>query len=323
MPSFHVRVRRPLMPVVLTAILVAGTFTLRAQSVNVLLVRGDSLLDVGKPQKALDVFDQAVKKESTTNTLLSRARAFEALNRMDRFLLDVDKALKLDSSSGEAHFQRARYALRATDTPKAEYHVTKAIELLKSERARARALNIRGEVRAEDRRNVDAIADFERAIEYGVEEVQPMRTLARLYDGEQRHADALRVLERLCDLEPSELGHWSNRGYELTMLERYDDALKALERALMYDKDEPVALSNRAYTYVRMGRNDEAWADVERSIKNFPSNAHALRTRAILRLRKGEREKACQDLSIARALADIPEVDQLWLEQCGGVKPKR
>lgn len=311
------------MQTALTAILISGTLASQAQSVNLLLVRGDSLLDAGKPQKALDIFDQAVRKESTTSTLLSRARAFEALNRMDRFLLDVDKALKLDSSSGEAHFQRARYALRATDTPRAEYHVTKAIELLKSERARARALNIRGEVRAEDRRNAEAIVDFERAIEYGLEEAQPMRTLARLYDGEQRHADALRVLERLCDLEPSELGHWSNRGYELTMLERYDDALKALERALMYDKDEPVALSNRAYTYLRMGRNEEAWTDVERSIKNFPSNAHALRTRAILRLRKGEREKSCQDLSIARALADIPEVDQLWLEHCGGVKPKR
>lgn len=91
----------------------------------------------------------------------------------------------------------------------------------------------------------------------------------------------------------------------------------------MYDKDEPIALSNRAYTYLKMGKNEEAWADIERSIKNFPSNPYALRTRAILRLRRGEREKACQDLVVAKALADIPEVDQLMLEHCSEVKPKR
>jgi len=294
-----------------------------AQSVNILLVRGDSLMDAGKPQKALDIFDQAVKKEATAATLLGRARAYEALNRTDRFLLDIDRALKLDSSSGEAHYQRALYALRVTDTPKAEYHVSKAIDLLKGERARARALNVRGEVRAEDRRFNEAIPDFERAMGFGLEEVQPMRTLARLYDGQGRHEDALRVLERLCDMEPNELGHWSNRGYELTMLGRYDEALKALERALAYDKDEPIALSNRAFTYLRMDKNEEAWSDVERSIKNYPSNAYALRTRAVLRLRKGEREKACYDLTVAKALADIPELDLLMQEHCAGVKPKR
>ncbi|MBK7945970.1 MAG: tetratricopeptide repeat protein [Flavobacteriales bacterium] len=294
-----------------------------AQSVSVLMVRGDSLMDAGRPQKALDVFEQAVKKEATAATLLGRARAYEALNRNDRFLLDIDRALKLDSTSGEAHYQRAMYALRVTDTPKAEYHVSKAIDLLRGERARARALNVRGEVRAEDRRYGDAIPDFERAMGYGLEEVQPMRTLARLYDNEGRYADALRVLERLCDMEPNELGHWSNRGYELAMLERYDESLSALERALAYDKDEPIALSNRAFTYLKMGKNEEAWAYVERSIKNYPSNAYALRTRAVLRLQKGEREKACYDLTVAKALANIPDVDQLMQQHCAGVKPKR
>ncbi len=323
-PVTHPFFRSPLPLFVLTlGIVLMLALPVYAQSVNILLVRGDSLMDAGKPQKALDLFDQAVKKEATAATLLSRARAFEALNRMDRFLLDVDRALKIDSASGEAHFKRATYALRVSDTPKAEYHVSKAIDLLKGERARARALNIRGEVRAEDRRYSEAIPDLEQAIALGLEEPQPMRTLARLYDGAGRHADALRVLERLCDLEPNELGHWSNRGYELTMLGRYDEALQALGRALAYDKDEPIALSNRAFTYLRMERLDEAWADVDRSIKNYPSNAHALRTRAMLRLRKGERDKACYDLTVAKALTDIPEVDQLLLEHCAGVKPKR
>lgn len=321
MPPPSSGIRRASLALLSAALLLAPG--LRAQSVNILLVRGDSLMDAGKPQKALDLFDQAVKKEATAATLLGRARAYEALNRMDRFLLDVDRALKVDSTSGDAHYKRALYALRVSDTPKAEYHVSKAIDLLKGERARARALNVRGEVRAEDRRYTEAIIDFERALELGLEEPQPMRTLARLYDAEGRHADALRVLERLCDLEPNELGHWTNRGYELAMLDRYEESLKALERALAYDKDEPIALSNRAFTYLKMGKDAEAWADVERSIKNYPSNAHALRTRALLRLRKGEREKACYDLTVAKALADIPEVDQLLLEHCSGVKPKR
>jgi Flp pilus assembly protein TadD len=102
------------------------------------------------------------------------------------------------------------------------------------------------------------------------------------------------------------------------MLGRYSDALPILGYALGLDKDEPVALSGRAYALAMLERDDEAWPDVERSLRFYPTNPYALRTRAILHLRKGELVKACEDLSFAKAVGDLAEVDRLLKEHCQG-----
>jgi DNA primase len=44
---------------------------------------------------------------------------------------------------------------------------------------------------------------------------------------------------------------------------------------------------------------------------------------ALLYLAKGEREKACNDLSLAKILGTVPEVDQLIQEHCGGTTAPR
>jgi hypothetical protein len=43
----------------------------------------------------------------------------------------------------------------------------------------------------------------------------------------------------------------------------------------------------------------------------------------LLHLRKGERSKACEDLGLARIMGDVPEVEALLLEHCGGAAPQR
>ncbi|MFN3876353.1 MAG: tetratricopeptide repeat protein, partial [Flavobacteriales bacterium] len=111
---------------------------LNAQSVMELLIRGDSLLDADKPQRALEVFDQAVKKEASVNTLLSRARAYYKLERWERFVQDIDRALRLDSTNGEAHYQRGIYSLRGNDSDRAEFHGARAIQHARNQHAKAK-----------------------------------------------------------------------------------------------------------------------------------------------------------------------------------------
>ncbi len=318
---------RNLVPRFFRSVLVVGSLIAAigatAQSAQRLMLQGDSLLDQEKPQRALEFFDKAIAKEASPTTHLARARAWYMLDRMDRFILDVDKALRLDSSSAEAHYQRALYSLRAEDFPKAEYHAGQAITFAKASLVRSRSYIVRGEARAELKRNAQAIEDLETGLGTEMVDAPSMRTLARLYDASGRHADALRVLERLCEMEPTDVGHWTNRGFELMMLQRYDEALTMVERALEIDKDEPVALSNRAYIYMKTDRDKEAWSDVERSLRSYPSNPYALRTRGVLRLRKGELAKACEDLTLAKALGDVPEVDQLLKDNCASTPAPR
>lgn len=308
----------PLKALRLTFVLLAASIvgSVAAQDARLLILKGDSLLRLEKPQRAMEYFDQAVKSDGGANSLLARARAWYMMDRMDRFLLDVDAALRKDSTSANAHYQRGLYALRAEDPTKAEAHATRAHELATQPLLKAQVLILRGEARSELKRFASAIDDLEKGIAGTPTDPEVLKTLGRLYDQEGRHEDALHVLEQLCAIDPGQVGHWSNRGFELTMLGRYDEAMTMIEQALAIDKDEPVALSNRAYCNLMLNREKEAWSDVERSLRSYPANPFALRTRAMLRIRKGERAKACEDLTIAKALGGVPEVERLVKENC-------
>ncbi len=275
-----------------------------------------------KPQRALEKFEAAIKKEQSPRTYLARARAYQQMQRMDRFLLDVEKVLRMDSLSGEAHFLRAQYAAKANDPEKVEAHATKAIRLGSDGDMRREARLMRGTARAEINDVTGAIEDLENVMAAGNEEIEVLKVTARMYDAAGRHEDALRLLVRLCDLEPAQMGNWSNRAFELTMLGRYDEAMPMIEKALEYDPDEPVALSNRAYIRYRTGKRQEARTDVERSLRSYPMNPYALRTRALIRLADGDQKRACEDLALARAIGGVAEVEQLVIEHCGGTPPR-
>jgi tetratricopeptide (TPR) repeat protein len=295
----------------------------QGQTVERLISSGDSLLALGKPHRAVELMDKALANGPDARALLIRSKAYQQLDRMDRSLLDVEWSLRLDSTLAEAHYQRGVYAMRGNEYERAEQACTKAITYAENDLLRDKAYTLRGEARAELKRHGPAIEDLERGSSGAYTEPEALRTLARLLDLTGRHEGSLTVLERLCEMEPADVGHWTNRGFELIMLGRYQEAMTAVETALSLDKDEPVALSNRAYIQLKMGREKEAWQDVERSLRSYPSNPYALRTRALLRLKKGERGKACEDLSLAKALGDVPEVNTLIKEHCASEKARK
>ncbi|HQZ42979.1 MAG TPA: hypothetical protein PK735_08845, partial [Flavobacteriales bacterium] len=287
---------RPIVRAVSLCAMLSCAFQGNAQDAKQLIATGDSLLALDKPQRALDVYEQAVQKASTAETHIARARAYYELDRLDLFLKDVDKALRLDTGNAEAHFNRAMYAYRANDLAMADYHATKALNHATDKKLQTRTLILRGETRAELKRTIPAILDLEAGTAVDDSDLEVLRTLARLYDAAGRHEDALRILTLLCVKDSTDVGHWSNRSFELIALGRYPEALIMVEKALDIDKDEPVALSNRGYIYYTMDRIKEADHDIDRSLRFYPANPYALRTRALLRIRKGDREKACEDL---------------------------
>ena len=255
----------------------------------------------GRAQRAVQAFDQAIEEAPSARDLLRQGRGLACPRWMDRYIVDVETALHKDSTWPEANYQRALYAMRAGDPHLAERHATTAIEHgsdgpLKSlstvlrGTARVNCFNGRGD-RGPDRR-----------AERPPDDTEAMTVLARLLDQSGRHDEALQVLTDLCEREPEELGHWSNRGYELAALGRHEDALAMYAgKALAIDPDEPVALSNQAASLLALGRKEEAMKAVTRSLKGYPSNAEALKTRALLLLDLGERSKACDDLTLAKA----------------------
>ncbi|MCB0794246.1 MAG: tetratricopeptide repeat protein [Flavobacteriales bacterium] len=308
---------------VLLATLVLDPVAVKGQSVDALLSAGDSLMVLERYGKAIDRFDQAVALEASARTFSARAKAYYAVDRLDQFMVDVEQALRADSTYPEANYHRALYAFRGEDLPGTIRYATRGLGGSPDPKLQARLHLLRGEAKAELNDHAGAIDDLEQGARELPGDLEASKTQARCYDAIGDHENALTVLERLCEIEPDNVGNWSNRGFELAELGRYDEALTIIGTALDIDKDEPVALSNRAYILMKLGREDEAMKDVDRSLRYYPSNAFALRTRALLRLRKGDREKACSDLSLARILGGVDDVDGLIQEHCGSLKKKR
>lgn len=269
-------------------------------------------------QRAVQSFDRAVELDGSARAYAARARAWFVLDRMDRYIVDVETALRKDSLLPEANYQRALYAMRSGDPRMAERRATTAIEGAVDTDLLALAQVLRGMARADLHQRKEAITDLQEGLKERPDDVEALRLLARLLDEEGRHEEALAVLEVLCDKEPGDLGNWTNRGFELAALGRHEEAITMYDHALTIDRDEPVALSNRAASLLALGRDDEALKEVERSLRGYPANPRALHTRARLLLAQGERGKACEDLTLARALGGGPEVDRLHQEHCAG-----
>lgn len=303
------------------ALLVCGMGA-HAQEAAQLIARGDSLLAVGKLAKAVENFDKALKLQPDARSYAARASAWYAMDEPDRMLEDLDKALKLDSISPEGNYQRALYAMRGLSWTTAEIHADRAVRHATREPLRSQALIVRGEARAELKRTSTALSDLEEGTRSVPNDAGALKVLARLYDVNNQHEKALRVLDHLCLLEPNEMGHLVNKGFELALLGRHPEALEVYAQAAKFDSDEPVLLSNRAYSLMELGRDDEALRDVKRSLNQESGNAFALRTRGLLYLRHSEHDKGCEDLNLSRIIEPSPEADALIVAHCGGI-PQR
>jgi sulfide:quinone oxidoreductase len=56
-----------------------------AQESRILVLRGDSLLRLEKPQRALEFYEKAVQADPSADNLLARSKAWFVMDRMDRF----------------------------------------------------------------------------------------------------------------------------------------------------------------------------------------------------------------------------------------------
>lgn len=304
-------------PVLLMVLWSCTAYTCAAQDAAALIARGDSLMAAGSYQRAFSAYNDAVKLRPDAQSHVARARARYALDQLDSYLLDVEYALRLDSTSAEAHYQRAVYALRAQDPQRAVRHCNSAVAHGASGDLLQKVLLCRGEAHRDTGHDVEALDDLHHALGGDPRDVDGMTIMAELLDKNGRHEEALALLTKLCELEPGDVSHWTSRGYELAMLGRHKEAITAFDRALALEKDEPVALSDRAFSLMMLGREEEAMKDVERSLRFYPSNAFALRTRGVLRINKGMHDDACRDLNFARLLGGVPDIDRLYEQHCG------
>jgi tetratricopeptide (TPR) repeat protein len=110
---------------------------------------------------------------------------------------------------------------------------------------------------------------------------QPSESAADLLErgkaliAQKRYADALPLIERATQLNPSSFDAWFNLGFILNELHRYTSALPAYDRALALDGNSAPAWNNKGNALRDLKRPSEALAASDRALALDPAYAFA------------------------------------------------
>ena len=209
-------------------------------------------LEGGKPAAALGFLESAAQLNSQSAQLLSNlARALAALDRDERALAAIDKALKL------------------------------APDDLKS-------LNGRGNVLLKLNRADEAIAVFERALAIEPRFLNARASLGNAYVQLGRHEEALTHYGAVLAVHPAHAETLYNRANALADLGRNADALAAYAQAIAARPDYPRAQIGRGIALQALNRHQEALDVFGGVLRADKTNADARHNEALSLLTLGD-----------------------------------
>jgi tetratricopeptide (TPR) repeat protein/ADP-heptose:LPS heptosyltransferase len=225
---------------------------------------GATLLDQGRREEALQVFDKAIQL-APDNADLWRylGSALAEVGRTDEAMLNFQHALKL----APRHFDAAN----------------RAAGLLQR-----------------SARFEDALVYLDLCLELRPDDVQ---TLHARWDALQRlgrREEAFTDIERAHALDPTNADITNNIGNALASLGRYEEAEPWYDRALALGGNAAHVLKNKAITLEQLGRIDEAIAAYQGAVFATPDDAGSAWNLALLQLLSGDFEAGWAGRETAR-----------------------
>jgi tetratricopeptide (TPR) repeat protein len=157
---------------------------------------------------------------------------------------------------------------------------------------------------------------LEKTIETDSSKVSPyLRSLILTLEGlmshiNGRYEEAIASYERAIEFKPDYHKAWYNRGISLRNLGRYEDAIASYERAIEFKPDYHEAWNNRGVSLHNLGRYEESIASYERAIEFKPDKDEAWYNRGISLRNLGRYEDAIA--SYERAIEFKPDKDEAW-----------
>jgi len=229
-------------------------------------VRGSWYEETGQWKKSIADYDSALSL--TVDTRLSpllflyRGQAKARLGDMTNALIDMDRAIELNSSIAQA------YA-------------------------------IRGQTLSELGRDVLAIADFDAAIR--LDPTAPKHFLVRANHYERRNEITLAVADYtvVIRLDPRNAHALLIRGGLLASRGELENAIQDMDRSILIDPHQPLAYYTRGLAKEDLQRHEEALSDYGEAIRLDPESLPALGRRARLLRLSGDLVGAMADLDRA------------------------
>ena len=222
------------------------------------------------------------------------------LGRYEDALVDLDRAIELDSNDSIAWINRGITKGRLGRYEDALVDLDRAIELDANNSA---DWENRGNTKDRLGRYEEALTDYNRAIELDSNNSPAWMNRGNTKGRLGRYEDALTDHNRAIELGSNDSIAWMNRGITKDNLGRYKEALVDLDRAIDLDADDSNVWINRGNTKGRLGRYEEALTDYNRGIELDPDNSDAWNIKALKLSVQGKFEQAISDIDRAIALS--------------------
>jgi tetratricopeptide (TPR) repeat protein len=286
------------------------------RDIEALIKRGNGLLRLDRPQKAIADFDRVIKHSPLNPSgHTDRGIALLMLGRNDEALASFEKAnrlwsIPLNGARGLSPFQTGSIQAGKSTVHSGiaqAYHRMGRNDEAVEEYARAIAINAsdpnayigRGDAQAALGRNESALADFNEAVRLGPGYSRAYSSRGELLVEMGQDEAALADFDRAVQVEPGFARGYRLRGGLLSRRGQNDRALADFTEAIRLDPDDPAGYKDRGGVLVRMGQHRRAIDDLDRAIELDPNLSTAYLNRGAAYNSLGQYERAIDDLAKA------------------------
>jgi tetratricopeptide (TPR) repeat protein len=272
-------------------------------------------------KKGLDAPNTEYANRLLAATLVQRAQ--EASNRIvadstdladfrrrrEALVADLQRAIKLDATLGQAHLLLAQLNLLpgGAGVKEARAPLDKAIELSANDNpTRSKALVLRAAMQEKpDKR----LADLDEAVRLMPNSAAPLRARSRALAEMNKPEMALADLNKALELESEDDAILLAKVSVLAQLKKYDEALTVIDALRHRNPEATGLLVERAKIHAQQQKIDAALADLNQALKADPQNVMALLIRAAIYQEKGDTSKSMADADAAlKAAPNLPAV---------------
>jgi tetratricopeptide (TPR) repeat protein len=243
------------------------------------------------------------------------ARLAERLGRRAEASLHYRAAVAAAPHRSDLRLQLVRFLLETNDPAGAQ---TEAEALARIEPKDWRVANMLGIALRRQRRQSDALLQFEKAARLNRKAESPWVNLGNVHRDLRAYDKAIEAYRKALQLAPKAVDTVRVLGAVLCEAGKTEEGLATLGRAIMMDARKAESFHDRAVALHNLARIPEAHRDVERALALQPGNIAYLRLRGAVERRLGRLNDARQTYEgILKDHPDDVQTLQLYARLCG------
>ncbi len=197
--------------------------------------------------------------------------------------------------------QRLRAALDEPDPPIAALTILLSHDTLRSP-SRALAHALRGRQHRKAERYEQAIADYDRAIELGLEGDLAHYGRGLVHLAVHQYRDALADFNRAVEADPADTSNLAQRAWTHRLLEEEEEAIGDYDEVLALEPDDVFARTMRGRARQQLGQHDEAIVDFDLALAIDPDYVYARYSRGSIHQALHRYDEAIADFDLALAI---------------------